>query len=114
MTSEELEKIKKDHDYCIIPIEKVIGIEDNMPVQGYKLRTINIDSNNGEPCQFVNSDYFRTWGKGVRFEKRLTGEEPTIVEHLKNLIELLEEREKESPSLIWLTAPRKNNGSEEE
>lgn len=69
MTSEELEKIKKDHDYCIIPIEKIIGIEDNMPVQGYKLRTINIDSNNGEPCQFVNSDYFRTWGKGVRFKK---------------------------------------------
>lgn len=35
-------------------------------------------------------------------------------EQLKKLIELLEEREKEKPSPIWLTAPRKNNNSEEE
>lgn len=69
MTTEELEKLKKDHDYCIIPIKNIIGIEDNMPIQGYKLRAINIDANSGEVCQFVNSDYFRNWGKGIYFEE---------------------------------------------
>ncbi len=69
MTYEELEKIKKDHDYCIIPMENIIGIEDNMPIQGLKLRTINIDANKGESCQFVNSDYFRTWEKARKEEE---------------------------------------------
>ena len=69
MTYEDLEKLKKDHDYCIIPIKNIIGIEDNMPLQGYNVRTINIEANSGEFCQFVNSDYFRTWGKGIYFEE---------------------------------------------
>ena len=69
MTYEELEKIKKDHDYCIIPMENIIGIEDNMPIQGLKLRTINIDANKGDYCQFVNSDYFRTWEKAREEEE---------------------------------------------
>ena len=68
MTYEELEKIKKGHDYCIIPMENIIGIEDNMPIQGFKVKTININANNGESCQFVNSDYFRTCEK-ARKEK---------------------------------------------
>ena len=49
--------------------------------------------------------------KGGRVKEN---EEPTLGEHLKRLIELLEEQEKENPSPIWLTAPRKNNDSEEE
>lgn len=63
MTYEELEKNKKAHDYCIIPMENIIGIEDNMPIQGFKVKTINIDANKGEPCQFVNSDYFKGMGE---------------------------------------------------
>lgn len=63
MTNKELEKLKKDHDYCIIPMENIIGIEDNMPIQGFKVKTINIDANKGESCQFVNSGYFRAWEK---------------------------------------------------
>ena len=62
MTYEELEKLKKDHDYCIIPTKNIIGIEDNMPIQGYNVITINIDANSEAFCQFVNSEYFRTWG----------------------------------------------------
>lgn len=69
MAYEDLEKLKKDHDYCIIPIQNIIGIEDNMPLQGCNVRTINIMANSGEFCQFVNSDYFRTWGKGIYFEE---------------------------------------------
>lgn len=63
MTYEELEKLKKEYDYCIIPVENIIGIEDITPIQGYDVRTIYIDAKNGEFCQFVNSDYFRTWGE---------------------------------------------------
>lgn len=69
MTIEELEKIKKDHDYCIIPMENIIGIEDNMPIQGFKLKTIIIDANKREFCQFVNSDYFRAWEKSREEEE---------------------------------------------
>lgn len=67
MTHEELEKLTKDHDYCIIPTKNIIGIEDNMPLQGYNVITINIDANSEAFCQFVNSDYFRTWG--TKFEE---------------------------------------------
>lgn len=67
MTNEELEKLTKDHDYCIIPTKNIIGIEDNMPLQGYNVITINIDANSEAFCQFVNSEYFRTWG--TKFEE---------------------------------------------
>lgn len=63
MTQEELEKLKKDHDYCIIPVENIIGIEDIDPKQRFKM-AINIRANadSGQFCQFVNSEYFKTWG----------------------------------------------------
>lgn len=66
MTYEDLEKLKKDHDYCIIPIKNIIGIDDNMPIQDYGIMTVKIkpDVDNGNFMQFVNSEYFKTWGGG--------------------------------------------------
>lgn len=66
MTYEELEKLKKEYDYCIIPIKNIIGIDEDMPILGYGIKIIKIkpDVDNGNFMQFVNSGYFRTWGKG--------------------------------------------------
>ena len=64
MTAEDLEKLKKDHDYCIIPVENVIGIEDIYPIQGYDgITSIHLKINKDDAyMQFVDSFYFRTWG----------------------------------------------------
>lgn len=64
MTTEELEKLKKDHDYCIIPIENILGIEDIQPIQGYDgITSIHLKINKDDTyMQFVDSFYFRTWG----------------------------------------------------
>lgn len=64
MTSEDLEKLKKDHDYCIIPVENILDIEDIQPIQGYDgLTNICLKKNKDDVCmQFVDSFYFRTWG----------------------------------------------------
>lgn len=63
MTVEELEKLKKGHDYCIIPVENILGIEDIRPIQGYDgIATIHIKMNKDDTyMQFVDSFYFRTW-----------------------------------------------------
>ena len=64
MTVEELEKLKKDHDYCIIPVENILDIEDIHPIQGYDgIANIHIKTNKDDAyMQFVDSFYFRTWG----------------------------------------------------
>ena len=65
MTDEDLEKLKKDHDYCIIPVENIVGIEDIYPIQGYDggIANISIKINKDDTyMQFVDSFYFRTWG----------------------------------------------------
>ena len=46
MTYEELEKLKKDHDYCIIPTKNIIGIDEDMPIQDYGIMIIKIKLNN--------------------------------------------------------------------
>ena len=65
MTIKDLEKLKKDHDYCIIPVENIVGIEDIYPIQGYDggIANISIKINKDDTyMQFVDSFYFRTWG----------------------------------------------------
>lgn len=65
MTVEDLEKLKKDHDYCIIPVENILDIEDIDPMR-FKI-DISASADSGEFCQFVNSEYFKTWG--TKFEE---------------------------------------------
>lgn len=70
MTYEELEKLKKDHDYCIIPIKNIVNINDITPIlnyDNYVILSVKADKEDKNYMQFVNSDYFRTWG--TKFEE---------------------------------------------
>lgn len=70
MTYEELEKLKKDHDYCIIPIKNIVNINDITPIlnyDNYVILSVKADKEDKNYMQFVNSDYFRTWG--AKFEE---------------------------------------------
>lgn len=70
MTTEDLEQLKKDNDYCIIPIENIVGVQEIwFDGEIGSVRQMNIKATKGEFCQFVKSDYFRTWGKGAYFEE---------------------------------------------
>lgn len=70
MTAEDLEKLKKDHDYCIIPIKNIVNINDITPIlnyDNYVILSVKADKGDNNYMQFVNSDYFRTWG--TKFEE---------------------------------------------
>lgn len=70
MTNEELEKLKKDHDYCIIPIKNIVDINDITPILNYDnfvILSVKADKRDKTCLQFVNSDYFRTLG--AKFEE---------------------------------------------
>ena len=70
MTTEELEKLKKDHDYCIIPIKNIVDINDITPILNYDnfvILSVKADKGDKTCMQFVDSDYFRTWG--TKFEE---------------------------------------------
>lgn len=88
MTYEELEKLKKDHDYCIIPTKNIIGIDADMPIQEYWIMTINIkpDVDNGNFVQFVDSEYFKTWG-GKYEENNKPPIEPDLLYRPSNITE---------------------------
>ena len=65
MTYEELEKLKKDHDYCIIPIKNIVNMQDITPILNYDnfvILSVKAKKDDKNYMQFVNSDYFRTWG----------------------------------------------------
>lgn len=64
MKPEELEKIKKQYDYCIIPTKNIALIEPTTPVSLPVIHLAAV-SNNDQYMQFVNSDYFKVsdWGK---------------------------------------------------
>lgn len=69
MKPEELEKIRRTHDYCLIPTRFIICVERDddgfPPMFIVKLKPDTVGVGNQNLMQFVDSDYFQTldWGK---------------------------------------------------
>lgn len=61
LTEKELEDIKAKYDYCIISTRNIVDIKTNDFYQ--KIVEVKPDVDSGNYMQFVNSDYFRSWGE---------------------------------------------------
>lgn len=65
MTEEQIEQLKKDHDFAIIPMKNIVAIRElNDILEGNMAVMIKPDIETGDYMQFVDSDYFVVgWGK---------------------------------------------------
>lgn len=65
MSEEQLEKLKKDHDFAIIPLKDIVAIRPlNGELEGNMGVMVKPDEESGDYMKFVDSDYFVAgWGK---------------------------------------------------
>lgn len=65
MTREQIEQLKKDYDFAIIPMKNIVAIRElKGNLEGNMAVMVKLNEETGGYMQFVDSDYFVVgWGK---------------------------------------------------